>query len=109
MLCASKETDAGILESSVFDAIRVEEDAPNSALPKGMLSDIPNEDLVTKILFGTPEPPRFVLLMGMNQMALIDRNKWNEKRYLQFELEEQSQRNASGVSQDLKYTLRESI
>ena len=145
LLCASKETDAGILESFVFNASSVDDDATNSALNKEMLSEIPNEDLVTKILFGTAEPPRFVLLIGMNQIALIDRNKWNEKRYLQFELEEifarlenttlqamsvllhkdslcpedgkvllddldeQSQRNASGVSQDLKYALRESI
>ncbi len=145
LLCASKETDAGILESFVFNASSVDDDANNSTLNKEMLSEIPNEDLVTKILFGTAEPPRFVLLIGMNQIALIDRNKWNEKRYLQFELEEifarlenttlqamsvllhkdslcpedgkvllddldeQSQRNASGVSQDLKYALRESI
>ena len=145
LLCASKETDAGILESSVFDATSVDDDAANSALSKEMLSEIQNEDLVTRILFGTAEPPRFVILIGMNQIALIDRNKWNEKRYLQFELEEifarlenttlqamsvflhkdslcpedgkvllddldeQSQRNASGVSQDLKYALRESI
>lgn len=145
LLCASKETDVGILESFVFNASSVDDDATNSALNKEMLSEIPNEDLVTKILFGTAEPPRFVLLIGMNQIALIDRNKWNEKRYLQFELEEifarlenttlqamsvllhkeslcpedgkvllddldeQSQRNASGVSQDLKYALRESI
>ena len=109
------------------------------------MGEIPNEDLVTKIFFGSAEPPRFVMLIGMNQIALIDRNKWNEKRYLQFELEEifsrlenttlqamavllhknslcpddgkvlldeldeQSQKNASGVSQDLKYALRESI
>ena len=81
----------------------------------------------------------------MNQIALIDRNKWNEKRYLQFELEDifsrheestlqamavllhrnslcpedgtalldeldaNSQKHAAGVSQDLKYALRESI
>ena len=104
-----------------------------------------NEDLATKILFGQQEPPRFLLFISMNQIALVDRNKWNEKRYLQFDLEEifarlenttlqamavlmhkeslcpedgkvlldeldeQSQRNASGVSQDLKYALRESI
>ena len=144
LLCASRETDAGILDSSVFDGAGLDDDA-GSAVYRGMLSEMPNEDLVTKILFGTAEPPRFVLLMGMNQLALIDRNKWNEKRYLQFELEEifsrlenttlqamsvllhkdslcpedgkvlldeldeQSQRNASGVSQDLKYALRESI
>ncbi|MCD8364038.1 MAG: class I SAM-dependent DNA methyltransferase [Lachnospiraceae bacterium] len=144
LLSASRETDAGIMESFVFDAAQVEDDAVG-AVYKGILSEVPNEELATKVLFGSNEPPRFLLLIGMNQIALIDRNKWNEKRYLQFELEEifsrlenstlqamsvllhkdslcpengkilldeldeQSQKNASGVSQDLKYALRESI
>lgn len=144
LLSASKEADAGIMESFAFNADDVDDDATGT-LYKGVLGEMPNEDLVTKILFGSTEPPRFVILIGMNQIALIDRNKWNEKRYLQFELEEifsrlenttlqamavllhkdslcpddgkvlldeldeQSQKNASGVSQDLKYALRESI
>lgn len=144
LLSASKESDAGIMESFVFNADDVDDDAAGT-LYKGILGEMANEELVTKILFGTAEPPRFVMLIGMNQIALIDRNKWNEKRYLQFELEEifsrlenttlqamsvllhkdslcpddgkvlldeldeQSQKNASGVSQDLKYALRESI
>lgn len=144
LLCASKETDAGIMESFIFNADNVDDDMTGT-LSKDILCEMPNEDLVTKIFFGSAEPPRFVMLIGMNQMALIDRNKWNEKRYLQFELEEifsrlenttlqamsvllhkdsicpddgkvlldeldeQSQKNASGVSQDLKYALRESI
>lgn len=144
LLSASKEADAGIMESFAFNADDVDDDATGT-LYKGILGEMPNEDLVTKILFGSAEPPRFVMLIGMNQIALIDRNKWNEKRYLQFELEEifsrlenttlqamavllhkdslcpddgkvlldeldeQSQKNASGVSQDLKYALRESI
>lgn len=144
LLSASKETDAGIMESYTFNADDVDDDATGT-LYKGVLGEMANEDLVTQILFGSAEPPRFVMLIGMNQIALIDRNKWNEKRYLQFELEEifsrlenttlqamsvllhkdslcpddgkvlldeldeQSQKNASGVSQDLKYALRESI
>ena len=144
LLSASKESDAGIMESFVFNADDVDDDAAGT-LYKGILGEIANEDLITKILFGTAEPPRFIMLIGMNQIALIDRNKWNEKRYLQFELEEifsrlenttlqamsvllhkdslcpddgkvlldeldeQSQKNASGVSQDLKYALRGSI
>jgi len=144
ILSASRETDAGIMESFAYSASDVEDDAAGT-LFKGILSEMPNEDLVTKILFGAAEPPRFVMLIGMNQIALIDRNKWNEKRYLQFELEEifsrmenstlqamsvllhreslcpedgkilldeldeQSQKHTSGVSQDLKYALRESI
>lgn len=144
ILCGSTDTDAGIMESFAFHGDDVEEDSLEG-LYKGVLGHIPMEELATKILFGAAEPPRFLMLMGMNQIALIDRNKWNEKRYLQFELEEifsrlenttlqamsvllhreslcpdggqvlldqldeQSQKNASGVSQDLKYALRESI
>lgn len=144
LLSASKEADEGIMESFVFNANDVDDDATGT-LYKGIFGEMPNEDLVTKLFFGSEEPPRFVMLISMNQIALIDRNKWNEKRYLQFELEEifsrlenttlqamavllhkdslcpddgkvlldeldeQSQKNASGVSQDLKYALRESI
>lgn len=144
VLMASTETDAGIMESYAFDTAQVTEDTYGT-LYKGVLGEMPGEALATKILFGQGEPPRFLMYIGMNQIALIDRNKWNEKRYLQFELEEifsrlenttlqamsvllhkdslcpedgkilldeldeQSQRNVSGVSQDLKYALRESI
>lgn len=144
ILSASREEDAGIMESFCYDAGAIDEDA-SGTLYKGVLSEISNEDLATRILFGAAEPPRFLIFISLNQIALIDRNKWNGKRYLQFELEEifsrlenttlqamavllhkeslcpedgkvlldeldeQSQRNASGVSQDLKYALRESI
>ena len=144
ILSASREDGAGIMESYGYDSNSVYEDA-SGAICKGALSEMTNEDIATKILFGAVEPPRFLMLISMNQIALVDRNKWNEKRYLQFELEEifsrlenstlqamavllhkdslcpddgkvlldeldeQSQKNASGVSQDLKYALRESI
>ena len=144
VILAASEEDAGILESHAIDITQVDEDATGT-IYKGILRDLSNEDLATKILFGSSEPPRFLIFIGMNQIALIDRNKWNEKRYLQFELEEifarlenstlqamavllhkdslcpddgkvlldtldeQSQKNASGVSQDLKSALRNSI
>ena len=144
VLMASTEMDAGIMESYPFETSDLDETSYGTVY-KGILGTMAGEDLATKILFGQQEPPRFLILIGMNQIALIDRNKWNEKRYLQFELEEifsrlenttlqamsvllhkdslcpddgkilldeldeQSQRNASGVSQDLKYALRESI
>lgn len=144
VLMASTETDAGIMESFSFEGVDLDETSYGTVY-KGVLGTVPGEELATKVLFAQQEPPRFLILIGMNQIALIDRNKWNEKRYLQFELEEifsrlenttlqamsvllhkeslcpddgkilldeldeQSQRNASGVSQDLKYALRESI
>ena len=144
LLATSEDKEAAILDKYCFAAQGIGEEGLN-AVPGESLTTIPNEDLVTKILFGQAEPPRFIILIGMNQIALIDRNKWNEKRYLQFELEEifsrheestlqamavllhrtslcpeegialldeldaNSQKHAAGVSQDLKYALRESI
>lgn len=144
LLATSDDKEAAILDKFCFAADEVAEEGLYS-VPANILTDIPNEDLITKILFGQAEPPRFILLIDMNQIALIDRNKWNEKRYLQFELEDifsrheestlqamavllhrnslcpedgtalldeldaNSQKHAAGVSQDLKYALRESI
>lgn len=144
LLATSDDKEAAILDKYCFAADEVAEEGLYS-VPTSVLTDIPNEDLITKILFGQAEPPRFILLIGMNEIALIDRNKWNEKRYLQFELEDifsrheestlqamavllhrnslcpedgtalldeldaNSQKHAGGVSQDLKYALRESI
>ena len=144
LLSASREEDTGIMESSSFDGKLVEEDT-YGAVYTGILQELTNEELATKVLFGSAEPPRFLLFISLDEILLIDRNKWNEKRYLQFDLrdifsrnenstlqamsvllhkdsicpedgkvlldefDEQSQKNASGVSQDLKYALRESI
>ena len=144
MLAASEEKEAAILDKYCFSANDIGEEGVYSVPDEAFIA-ISNEDLITKILFGQAEPPRFIILIGMNQIALIDRNKWNEKRYLQFELEDifsrhedttlqamavllhhdslcpqegtalldeldaNSQKHASGVSQDLKYALRESI
>lgn len=132
ILAVNKDAEDDILNGNAFNA--AEE-----------ITKITNQDLANKILYNTAEPPRFVIFISGTQIALIDRNKWNEKRYLQFELDEifgrreestfqaltvllhkeslcpdegkvlldeldeNSQKNASGVSQDLKYALRECI
>ena len=144
LLATSDDKEAAILDKFCFNAPGIGDEGLNT-VSDDILTTISNEDLVTKMLFGQAEPPRFIILIGMNQIALIDRNKWNEKRYLQFELEEifsrheestlqamavllhknslcpeegtalldeldaNSQKHAAGVSQDLKYALRESI
>ena len=87
LLATSDDKEAAILDKFCFSVQEIGEEGLN-AVSSEILTSVPNEDLVTKILFGQAEPPRFILLIGMNQIALIDRNKWNEKRYLQFELEE---------------------
>ncbi len=144
LLATSDDKEEAILDKKCFAADGFVEEGLYS-VPAEVMTDMTNEELITRILFGQTEPPRFLLLIGMNQIALIDRNKWNEKRYLQFELEDifsrheestlqamavllhkdslcpeegtalldeldaNSQKHAAGVSQDLKFALRESI
>ncbi len=138
VLAYSKDKDSGIMENNVLDFNAVNNDDLR-------LSNDNIEALATKLLFHTAEPPRFLIVIGIDTIVLIDRNKWNEKRYLEFDLQEifsrhetstlqamsvllhkdslcpadgsalidtldeQSRKHASGVSQDLKYALRESI
>ena len=145
ILAASSNREANILEKNAFNSADLENEEPLNSVKKDMLTDISNEELTTKIFFEPQEPPRFIIFISSDQIALVDRNKWNEKRYLEFNLEdifglhddsnlqamavllhhddlcpqegralidelgENSQRHAAGVSQDLKYALRESI
>jgi hypothetical protein len=46
------------------------------------------EELVSKKIFGSSEPPRWVILVSDSQIVLLDRSKWNEKRLLRFDLTE---------------------
>lgn len=132
------DDDTALMYEFCFDANTVESLEPAR-------SSLCNEDITTKIFYSLPESPRWLLIIGEKTIALIDRNKWNEKRYLEFDLEEifrrreestlqamsvllhkdslcpdegtplldtldeNSHKHASGVSQDLKYALRESI
>jgi len=138
VLAYSRDKDRGIMENNILDFNAVNNDVLT-------LTDDNIEALATKLLFHTAEPPRFLIVIGIDTIVLIDRNKWNEKRYLEFDLQEifsrhetttlqamsvllhkdslcpadgnalidtldeQSRKHASGVSQDLKYALRESI
>ncbi|MED4600212.1 N-6 DNA methylase [Paenibacillus validus] len=135
---SDSDEDTALLHEYCFDATSVEGHEGNK-------SYFTNEDMATKLFFSLPEPPRWLIVIGENAIALLDRNKWNEKRYLEFDieeifrrreestlqamsvllhreslcpeegnplldaLEENSHKHASGVSQDLKYALRESI
>ena len=81
VLAYSRDKDNGIMESSLLDF----KAANNDEL---VLIDSSIENLATKLLFHTAEPPRFLIAIGIDTIVLIDRNKWNEKRYLEFDLQE---------------------
>lgn len=137
-LSVAAERDDDILQGYIFEKSDDEEE-------NGASVDVVNDEILAKLFFAGEEAPRFILLIGINQIALIDRNKWNEKRYLQFMMEdiysrheestfmamtvllhkeslcpsdgnivldgldENSHKHSAGVSDALKYALRESI
>ena len=69
-----------------------------------------NESLLSKVFFSMDEPPRWVMLVSLHQVALIDRNKWNEKRFLVFDLNEIFSRREESTLQAMAVLLhRESI
>ncbi len=102
-------------------------------------------DLLTDAVFGAENPPRYVVLVGLDEWLLLDRYKWPNNRALRFSwadildrkdtdtlkacaallhkdclapgegnsllesLDENAHKHAFGVSEDLKYALREAI
>lgn len=102
-------------------------------------------DWLSDAVFGADHPPRFVLLVGLDDWLLVDRYKWPNNRAVRFSwgeildrkdgptleaaaallhreslapedgsilldgLDENAHKHAFGVSEDLKYALRESI
>lgn len=81
LLTASSDFSADVLESQVFDGTHNE-----TALFS--LSTLTNEVLADKIFYDQTESPRWLIFIGMHQIVLLDRNKWNEKRCLSFDMEQ---------------------
>lgn len=80
-LSVAAERDDDILQGYIFEKSDDEDE-------NGASVDIVNDEILAKLFFAGEEAPRFILLFGINQIALIDRNKWNEKRYLQFMMDD---------------------
>lgn len=50
------------------------------------LSDVTLEDLLSDSIFAQDNPPRWVILLSIDQLVLVDRHKWNASRLLRFDL-----------------------
>lgn len=83
------ERDDDILQGYIFEKSDDEDE-------NGASVDVVNDDILAKLFFAGEEAPRFILLFGINQIALIDRNKWNEKRYLQFMMYDETNAQKAG-------------
>ena len=83
---SSENDESDIFEGHAF-AGYVEASAAQSSTPLPHQDQLPMEALISKVFFSV-DPPRWLLVIGLQQIALVDRNKWNEKRYIRFELED---------------------
>lgn len=82
LLSKAQERDDDILQGIAFGRKSEEDEEFSITLPDN------NDEILAKLFFAGAEAPRWIILIGMNQIALIDRNKWDKKKYLQFDLEE---------------------
>ena len=99
---------AEILSYVPFEAdLRPDQEKPFAG---ELLLRMPMEELLGRLLYDLDESPRWILLVSESQVALIDRNKWNEKRFLVFDLGEIFSRNEESTLQAMAVLLhRESL
>jgi hypothetical protein len=80
----------------VFNSYEDESDPLSLSLEnfQANISDIKSQDelsldsVITKHIFSLDEPPRWIIVLNHSQVILIDRSKWNEKRFLRFDIKE---------------------
>ena len=82
LLSVAEERYDDILMGRIFGRLNAETEEYEGVLFEN------NDDVLAKLFFAGAEAPRWIILIGINQIALIDRNKWDKKKYLQFDLEE---------------------
>jgi type I restriction-modification system DNA methylase subunit len=93
---ANGEPDLWVLETanpSADEADPLElailpEQCANPENPDAAPTEMTWEEILTKVVFGAEEPPRWVLLCGPGEVLLLDRTKWSQKRLLRFDLEQ---------------------
>lgn len=53
-----------------------------------VFDNIDFEEIISKYVFSSDEPPRWILLSSYKEVVVIDRTKWGEKRVLDFKLDD---------------------
>jgi hypothetical protein len=75
-------------DSALFDADPDRADPQAASTFNLPSSELTAEEIITREIFTLDEPPRWVLLVSLGRICLIDRTKWPERRYLSFDLGE---------------------
>ncbi len=92
------------LESNFIKAQYGNADAEN------ILPDLTLTEIITKQIFTLAEPPRWIILLSLSSVILLDRSKWNERRFLRFDLVEILSRRETATLKAMSALLhRESI
>lgn len=71
-----------------FDACQYQGEGFPLVEEKDRLLDKSVSELITTHIFAQQEPPRWLLVLNFHSLVLIDRSKWNEKRFLRFDFSE---------------------
>lgn len=102
ILSVAEERDDDILLGKAFGKKDVDDEEYSVRLQEN------NDESLARFFFSGDEAPRWIILIGINQIALIDRNKWDRKKYLQFDLEEIFSRHEETTFQALTVLLHKS-
>nr|MBF0223240.1 class I SAM-dependent DNA methyltransferase [Desulfobulbaceae bacterium] len=107
---------ASILPAEDVLNIPAVEDAPQAeAIETTTPLPIVEEDgslvgVLTQVVFADREPPRWLIIFDLQEVVLVDRNKWNLKKLLRFDLNEIfERRNADTLKAMAALLHRESI
>ncbi|WP_432280867.1 Eco57I restriction-modification methylase domain-containing protein [Bifidobacterium adolescentis] len=92
LMSLSDNAEAGVLESPIEDGSGKD--------------DTSCEEYARMLLADFDEPARWILLMGLHQIALIDRCKWNDKKCMLFDLDEIFSRHQDHVYTAMAVLLR---
>lgn len=92
LVSLSDSAEAGVLESPIEDGSG--KDGTSC------------EEYARMLLADFDEPARWILIMGLHQIALIDRRKWNDKKCMLFDLDEIFSRHQDHVYTAMAVLLR---
>lgn len=92
LVSLSDSAEAGVLESPIEDGSG--KDGTSC------------EEYARMLLADFDEPARWILLMGLHQIALVDRRKWNDKKCMLFDLDEIFSRHQDHVYTAMAVLLR---
>lgn len=92
LMSLSDSTETGVLESPIEDGSG--KDGTSC------------EEYARMLLADFDEPARWIIIMGLHQIALVDRRKWNDKKCMLFDLDEIFSRHQDHVYTAMAVLLR---